>query len=190
MRKRLKNGKIIFKGYPDFTPNLTPREMFKLGSFGGTYWRPIYSGVTKHRYKNQHKKFSTAWWRGIPDNHLTSSKYDTKVNKYKVRVGTSLKFWESKKWITKTDPYGWVQWYCNFYNGRRTSDDKRQITRWKRTAGPNSRFRKRLINMIRSKKTKPNDLTVSPKIRQTLQHWAYKLTTADYNADIKSRKKK
>ena len=30
----------------DFKPNLSPRQMFKLGSFGGTYWRPIYSNIT------------------------------------------------------------------------------------------------------------------------------------------------
>ena len=29
---------IKFKDYPEFQPNLTPREIFKLGSFGGTYW--------------------------------------------------------------------------------------------------------------------------------------------------------
>ncbi len=28
---------IKFKDYPDFEPNLTPEEMFRLGSFGGTY---------------------------------------------------------------------------------------------------------------------------------------------------------
>ena len=36
---------IVFKDRPEFTPNLTPKEMFKAGSFGGTYWRPIQSGV-------------------------------------------------------------------------------------------------------------------------------------------------
>ena len=38
---------IRFKDYPKFTPNLTPRQIFLLGSFGGTYWRPIYSNITK-----------------------------------------------------------------------------------------------------------------------------------------------
>ena len=28
-------GKYFFKDYPDFRPNLSPRDMFKLGSFGG-----------------------------------------------------------------------------------------------------------------------------------------------------------
>lgn len=31
------NGEIQFPDYPDFRPNLTPKEMFSLGSFGGTY---------------------------------------------------------------------------------------------------------------------------------------------------------
>ena len=34
--KRLKNGDIIFKDYPEFRPNMTPREIFSAGSFGGT----------------------------------------------------------------------------------------------------------------------------------------------------------
>ena len=48
-----------------FKPNLTPKKMFELGSFGGTYWRPIYSSVTKKKYKNLHKKYS--WFKKIPD---------------------------------------------------------------------------------------------------------------------------
>lgn len=179
-----------FKDYPDFKPNLTPREMFKLGSFGGTYWRPIYSSVTKKDYKNQHKKFPKSWWKGIAEDHLTSNICDIKKNKYKVNVGTSLKFWEGKNWITKHDPYGWVQWYCNFYKGRRSPDDRRQINRWKGLAGEKGRFRKWLVTLILKKKGKWNDETISPKIRQTLQHWAYKLTKKDFDKELKSRSKK
>jgi len=51
------DGTLIFKDYPDFRPNLTPREIFKLGSFGGTYWRPIYSSVVNKNLKNVHKKY-------------------------------------------------------------------------------------------------------------------------------------
>ena len=32
------------------------------------------------------------------------------VNKYGVKCGTSLKFWENEGWIDRTDPYGWFQW--------------------------------------------------------------------------------
>lgn len=172
---------IVFKDFPEFRPNLTPKEIFKLGSFGGTYWRPIHSSVTKKDYANQHKKFPKDWWSGIPEDHLTRDwkDYDKSINKYGVKVGTTLEAWESAHWITEYDPYGWVEWYCNFYNGRRCPDDERQIKRWVQTAGPNSRFRKRLINMIKAKGTKFDDESVSPAIRQTLQHWAYQITSKD-----------
>jgi hypothetical protein len=172
---------IVFDDYPQFRPNLTPSEIFKLGSFGGTYWRPIYSSITKHRYKNVHRSYPKSWWKNIPDDWLTRSweDYDKSINRYKVSVGTTLEFWEQKHWITKYNPYGWVQWYCDFYQGVRTPDDDRQINRWVRTAGPNSRFRKHLINLIHDHHTKYNDYTISPKIRQTLQHWGYILQPGD-----------
>ena len=33
-----------------------------------------------------------------------SDYYDVKVNKYGVKCGTSLRFWENKSWINKIDP--------------------------------------------------------------------------------------
>ena len=53
MPRRNKENEIIFADYPDFRPNLSPKDMFSMGSFGGTYWRPIYSSVTEKNYKNQ-----------------------------------------------------------------------------------------------------------------------------------------
>ena len=99
MPKKNKKGEVVFKDYPEFRPNLTPREIIKLGSFGGTYWRPIYSSVTDKNYKNQHTKYPASWWKGIPDYWLTSKwdEYDKKINKYDVKVGTTLEFWEEKK---------------------------------------------------------------------------------------------
>ena len=168
--KRLKNGDIIFSDYPEFTPNLTPREIFLAGSFGGTYWRPIYSSITNKKYKNVHLKYPKSWLKNIPDKYLSNSwnKYDKSINKYKVKVGTTLEFWENSGWITKYHPYGWIQWYCDFYLGKRCKDDRRQINRWSSLAGPNGRFRKWLINMIKHKKTTFNNYKISPKIRQTL----------------------
>ena len=172
--KKNNKGEIQFTDYPDFKPNLTPKEIFELGSFGGTYWRPIYSTVNKKEYKDRHKKFAK-WWKNIPDEHLTKSfdEYDKSINKYKVQVGTTLEYWQEKGWINGQDPYGWVEWYCHFYNGRRTDDDERQVSRWKGIASENGRFRKRLINMIKNKKAKYDDEKISPKIRQTLLHWGY-----------------
>jgi hypothetical protein len=186
MPRRDNHGCYIFPDYPEFRPNLSPREIFKLGAFGGTYWRPIYSKVTKKEYKNEHRKFPKSWFKGIPEDHLTRpwNEYDKSINKYKVKVGTTLEFWESKHWITKYDPYGQCEWYCNFFLGRRCPDDERQIKRWLQTAGPNSRFRIWLCNQIKKSRKKYNDYSVSPAIRQTLLHWGYELTLRDYNEII------
>jgi hypothetical protein len=92
------------------------------------------------------------------------------------------------------DPYGWFQWYCRFYRGRRTSDDTRQISRWKALAGTKGRFKSQLCNKILEKACAVNasgatsqqnrgamgaainDLTISPVIRQTLFHWGLLIT--------------
>ena len=186
-----KYGVYKFPDYPDFKPNLSPSEMFKLGSFGGTYWRPIYSEVTKKRYTNQHKKYPAEWWKGLPNKMLSRpfDKYDRKINKYGVQVGTTLRFWEGKGWITKHHPYGWVQWYCDFFMGKRSPDDERQIKRWTRLAGEKGRFRLSLITQIQKKGTDKdwNNPIISPKIRQVLQHWGYRLTKKDYNKEVKRR---
>ena len=185
------NGKIFFKDYPEFKPNLTPREIFKSGSFGGTYWRPIKSKFFSTELRNAHKQFPNSWWKGIQDEHLTRpfDKYDKSINKYGVKVGTTLAFWESKNWIKKSHPYGWVEWYCDFYMGKRGDDDERQIKRWQGVAGQRGRFMRFLVTQILKKNGTWNDENVSPKIRQTLQHWAYKLTKSDFNHEVKRRKK-
>ena len=174
---------IIFEDHPEFMPNLTPSEVFKLGSFGGTYFRPIKSSVTGLNYKDQHLEFPKTWFKGLDiEKYVTSSTCDESINYYKVRSGQSLKFWEDSGWIEKQDPYGWFQWYCRFYLGRRCKDDERQIDRWNKYAGEESgRYRRRLINMCIKEGKKYNDYSVSPVIRQGLQHWAYKLNLKDYN---------
>ena len=173
--------------HKQFKPNISPKRIFSLGSFGGTYWRPI-----KHKgemLKNQHKKYK---WK-LPDDIMTKdfNDYDVSINKYKKKVGTTLAFWRQKGWIKEQDPYGWVQWYAEYHNGRRSPDDERQIRRWLGLAGPNGRFRKWLVTMIMKKggPSKWNDPSISPAIRQTLQHWGYKLTKKDFNAELKHRKK-
>ena len=63
--KRDKNGKLVFSDFPDFKPNLSPEEVMKLGSFGGTYFRPISSGVTKEKYTDAWKEFPEDWFTGL-----------------------------------------------------------------------------------------------------------------------------
>lgn len=64
-KPKKKNGKLYFSDHPEFTPNLTPKQMFKSGVFGGTYWRPIKSSITKKTYKNPHLEFPKIWWSGL-----------------------------------------------------------------------------------------------------------------------------
>ena len=105
-----------------------------------------------------------------------SDYYDVSVNKYGVKCGRSLRFWENKGWINKQDPYGWFQWYFRYWLARRSKDDKRQIKRWK---GIVSRFKGKLIEMIKKAGSKFNDYSISPKIRQILLHRGYELTESD-----------
>lgn len=181
---------IVFDDYPNFTPNLSPQEMFRLGSFGGTYWRPIYSSVLKKDLNPPLDNYPRSWWEGIPIENLTSTDYDISRNKYKVKVGSTLEFWESKKWIKPFHPYGWVQWYCDFFLGKRCEDDDRQVKRWLALAGPKGRFMRFLVTQILKKKAKYDDERVSPKIRQVLQHWGYQLTKEDFDNEVERRKNK
>jgi hypothetical protein len=185
-----RNGYYFFSDYPTFRPNLSPHEMFALGSFGGTYWRPIHSNVTKQQYKNVHHQYPSSWWKGIHENHLSDQTYDNEKNKYKVKVGTTLRFWEEKKWIKSSHPYGWVHWYCDFFMGKRSEDDERQIARWEALAGPRGRFMRFLVTLILKKGVEHwKDESISPKIRQVLQHWAYTLTKKDLDKEIERRRK-
>ena len=99
------------------------------------------------------------------------------VNKYGVQCETSLRFWKNNGWIKKIDPYGWFQWYFRYWLGRRSKDDKKQINRWKKIA---SRFRDKLVKMIRDSGSKFDDYSISSKNRQILLHWGYQLTEKDF----------
>ena len=159
----------------DFGANKTPVKVIKEGAFGSTYFRDIYSGVTEKWYKKSWKKFDQL--KNFDKEYNCSDYYDVSVNKYGVKCGTSLRFWENKGWINKIDPYGWFQWYFRYWLGRRSKDDKRQINRWKKIV---SRFRGKLVKMIRDAGSKFDDYSVSPKIRQILVHWCYELTEKDF----------
>ena len=152
------------------TPNKTPVEIISEGAFGGTYFRDIFSGVNGKWHRNSWKEFD--FLKDIDPKLYSSNYYDVRVNKYGVKCGTSLRFWENKGGINGQDPYGWFQWYCRYYYGRRSSDDSRQIKRWLSIA---NRFKSILVKMIKDKGTKFDDVSVSPKIRQILFHWGYEL---------------
>lgn len=182
------SGELTFQGgssdiksmLKDFKPNRTPEEVLRSGSFGGTYYRPIASAVTNVRYTAAEvlkDSVDPSWIEGLNKaKMITSSTYRKEVNKYGVKCGGSLGMWESSGWISDSDPYGWFQWYCRFFQGRRCSDDARQISRWLRSAGPKGRFRSQLCNKILAARTSHDDANISPVVRQTLLHWGLEIT--------------
>ena len=86
----------------EFNPNKTPVEIIKKKAFGGTYFRNIYSGVIIKWCKNSWKEFNET--KSIDQKYYSSNYYDVELNKYKVKNGTSLRFWEGKGWINEIDP--------------------------------------------------------------------------------------
>jgi len=179
--KRNSDGVLIFPDEKEFRPNMTPKEVLQAGSFGGTYFRPIKSSVTGLKYNKMWNELPQNWLEGLNIKRMVSStNYDDKVNTYKAKCGGSLEMWETSGWIDKIDPYGWFMWYCRFYLGRRCKDDDRQIGRWKNCTGPKGRWKNNLIGKIARAGVAYNNPGISPVIRQTLQHWAYRLNEKDY----------
>lgn len=184
--KRNAKGELVFPDYPEMRPNMTPKEVLQAGSFGGTYFRPIKSSVTGEKYSGVWKELPKNWLKGLEiSKQVASSTYRPDVNTYKVKCGGSLEMWETSGWIDKQDPYGWFMWYCRFYLGRRTDDDERQVGRWKKCAGVKGRWRNNLIGKCARSGSAFNNFVVSPVVRQTLQHWGYRLNKEDFEKAAK-----
>lgn len=137
--------------YPDFKPELTPKDMLALGVFGGKY-------MTDCR-----KEFPKTWFTRAK---LSPEHHDDTLNYFHKHASQPLKVWQDKGWINRQhDPRGWFQWYCRYYMGRRLpGEDELQIKRWKALT--------RHIAQIK-KNCKRGDLTCRPTQRQALLHWAY-----------------
>ena len=133
-----------------------------------TYFRDIYSGVNSTWYRKSWKEFDEL--KNIDRGYYVS------INKYGVKCGTSLRFWENKGWINSIDPYGWFHWYFRYWLDKISLDGERQIDRWKEIV---SRFKKKLIKMIKDVNGRFDDYSFSPKIRQILLHWGYELVESD-----------
>ncbi len=135
---------------PRFKPELTPKQMLKLGVFGGKY-------MTDCR-----KEFPADWFK---EASLCPEKHDPELNYFKVNASQPLRVWRSKGWIFPEDPRGWFQWYCRYFMGRRIpEEDDRQIKRWLAI--------KRHIAQIR-KNCRPGDEACRRRQRQAVLHWAY-----------------
>ena len=77
----------------DFGANKTPVEIIKEGTFEGTYFRDIYSGINEKWYRKSWKEFDQL--KDV-DQKFYCSDYNVSGNKYGVKCGTSLRFWINK----------------------------------------------------------------------------------------------
>ncbi len=132
-----------------FEPELTPREMLRLGVFGGKY-------MTDCR-----DEFPPSWFTHAK---LSPARHDRRLNYFGVSASQPLAVWRRKGWIHRDDPRGWFQWYCRYYMGRRSLDDERQIKRW--------RAIRRHVAQLRANCPR-RAMDCRPRQRQALLQWAY-----------------
>jgi len=105
--------------HDEFTPDLTPQQMLKLGVFGGNY----FGEVERDELPDEWFDDARIAKEGVADKNL---------NFFQIAASQPLKVWQQKGWIHPADPLGWFQWYCRYSLGRRIIDeDERQIKRWK-----------------------------------------------------------
>ena len=132
---------------PRFRPVFTPKQMLELGVFEGKYLNS-----TRHEYP-------ASWFRRAK----LSDVPDASVNLFAVKSRQPLSVWQENGWIHKQDPWGWFQWYCRYYMGRRTDDDERQIKRW--------------LAFVRHSRqveiANTGDPTARSRQRQALLQWSY-----------------
>ncbi len=135
---------------PDFTPELTPPQMLKLGVFEGKYLNDC------------QEEYPALWFLNAK---LAPAKADSSYNYFGVKSRLSLQEWQRRGWIIYPDVRGWFQWYCRYYLGRRLPEvDKIQIRRWRS-------FRRHAAQIKKNCYTQ--DLACRTKQRQALLQWAY-----------------
>ncbi|KAF5024551.1 hypothetical protein F66182_3314 [Fusarium sp. NRRL 66182] len=180
-------GTFHFESHPHFQPNKSPEEIMREGSFGGSYWRPLFSKHLGITIQDDWRELPASWTAGLDvDAYLASASYNPEVNKYGVSCGQSIEQWEAAGWIAhEYDVRGWFQWYCRYWMGRRCADDERQISRWRKCVGETGRWRRILLKKyvalgIRTVFADEDEhdedgADVSPVVHQTCHHWAYEV---------------
>jgi hypothetical protein len=134
----------------NFRPELTPKDMLRLGVFCGKYLNDCRS------------EFPSSWFTSAK---LSPSGRNCALNYFGVDASQPLSVWRSKGWLHPDDPRGWFQWYCRYYMGRRIpQEDARQIRRWKAMGRHVAQLKKHC---------EPGDPFCRPRQRQALLQWAY-----------------
>ena len=136
--------------HPNFTPELSPKEMLEFGVFEGKYLTDCQN------------EFPADWFEKVKFSPIVPN---PELNLFKIKSRQSLKVWQQKGWIIQPDPRGWFQWYCRYYFGRRIPVvDEIQIKRWNAFKRHRAQIEKNCF---------PNDLACRKKQRQALLQWAY-----------------
>jgi len=136
--------------HPEFKPELSPKQLLRLGIFGGKYMTDC---------KNE---FPKDWFSNAK---LCKEYHNPELNYFKINASQPLSVWRRKGWIYHEDPRGWFQWYCRYYMGRRIpQEDQRQIRRWKAMVRHIAAIKKNCV---------PRDEKCRRKQKQALLHWAY-----------------
>ena len=104
-----RTGALVFEDHPEFTPNLTPEQVIRAGSWGGVYFNPRggKAGVNGRDVAVTHAEFPDAWFAGLKPDAYRARRYDASRNKYRVKAGQDQAFWETSGWINDQDPRGW-----------------------------------------------------------------------------------
>lgn len=133
--------------YPQFNPFYTPQKMLEMGVFEGKYLNSCTD------------EYPASWFA----NAVLSNVPNEKFNKFKLKSRLPTSWWNDKGLINPQDPRGWFEWYCRFYMGRRSSDDLRQINRWRQIARHSAQV----------KKHGSGDVSIRARQRQTLLQWSW-----------------
>lgn len=162
----------------DFTPDLTPPQMLKLGVFEGKYCNDCILEYPKEWFINKSNTLIKA---------LSPERPDIDVNYFKIKSRLALSEWVQRQWIPCTmtrigraickrsgvnpndihdyDNRGWFQWYCRYYMGRRLLIiDDIQIQRWKN-------FKRHYYQLV--KHCAKGDMSCRRRQRQALLQWGY-----------------
>jgi hypothetical protein len=128
-----------------------------------TYWHGGRSGIQRGAYilPPTVTKTPSLSEFGAAGVHRRDRVYVTTSQAAALLYAASVK---QKGWLHEQDPRGWFLWYCRYYLGRRSEDDKRQIKRWKA-------IKRHIAQVMRHCKT--GDFKCRPKQRQAILHWAY-----------------
>jgi hypothetical protein len=136
---------------PNFTPSYTPLEMLEMGVFEG-------------KYINAVKGLPASWYK-LPKVVGPKDEPDETLNYYGVKSRQGLSEWKKNGWL-KTDKFGWFEWYCKYYLGRRLGkEDEWQIGRWRSFVARH--------NAQVQAKCKVGDKTCNTRQRQGLLQWAW-----------------